>query len=766
MIKKTKEKIVVEKTTVEIGKKNKAKIKKTNKNKMLKNLTIVFALIVLMVMLIPVVFGNLKFGLDLQGGFEVLYRVDTIDGTDMNDSIMNSTYKALLKRIDILGVNEPIITIEGNNKIRVQLAGVTDPDEARKILSSAATLTFRDTDDNLLMSSDVLTGGGAKIGQDSKGRPAVSLSVADKDEFYKVTKKVSQTTDKTIVIWLDFEEGTDSFANEKMLCGTDNSRCLSAATVEQGFASDVIIQGNFTTEEVTTLVDLINSGSLPTKLTEISSKTVDASFGSDSLGRMLVAGIIGFMCVVVIMVALYHFSGFIASVGLLIYTVLTFGIFWLVGGVLTLPGIAAMVLGIGMAVDSNVINLERIKDEIANGSSLKSAFKKGNKNSISTIVDANLTTFIIALILFMFGESSVKGFATMLIISIITTMLIMVVFTRFLLKLFVNTNAFDNKERLFVGRIKETKKQFKFVNKFKLFLGLAILLVAIGAISLGFKKMNLSVDFKGGTSITLKSESALDLNTVTNELKDLKYEINTSEVNDDGSIYIRITNQLEQDEILSLQDKFESEYNASSDIDVVSTMVKRELIKNAVISLILAAIAIIIYISIRFRFDYAVGAIIALLHDVFLIFATFSLFGIEVSTIFVAAILTIIGYSINDTIVVFDRIRENENKEKSKNKEELEVIVDKSLNQVIKRSIITSVTTIITVICLIVFGSHEIMEFNIALLVGLVAGTYSSLFIASQIWYMIASKMIGKPKKKKWYEIDEKEEKKIRGINS
>ena len=195
-------------------------------------------------------------------------------------------------------------------------------------------------------------------------------------------------------------------------------------------------------------------------------------------------------------------------------------------------------------------------------------------------------------------------------------------------------------------------------------------------------------------------------------------------------------------------------------------MVQKELIKNAIISLILAAIAIIIYISIRFRFDYAVGAIITLLHDVFLIFAVFSLFGIEVSTIFVAAILTIIGYSINDTIVVFDRIRENENKEKPKNKEELEVIVDKSLNQVIKRSIITSVTTIITVICLIVFGSHEIMEFNIALLVGLVAGTYSSLFIASQIWYMIASKMVGKPKKKKWYEIDEKEEKKIRGINS
>lgn len=736
------------------------------KNKMFKNLLLVLILIVFMGFLIPVVFGNLKFGLDLQGGFEVLYRVDTIDGTDMNDSIMNSTYKALLKRIDILGVNEPIITIEGNNKIRVQLAGVTDPDEARKVLSSAATLTFRDTDDNLLMSSDVLKAGGAKVGQDSKGRPAVSLSVADKEEFYKVTKKVSQTSDKTIVIWLDYEEGKDTFANEKMLCGTDNSRCLSAATVEQGFASDVIIQGNFTNEEVSTLVELINSGSLPTKLTEISSNTVDASFGSDSLGRMLVAGIIGFICVVVIMVALYHFSGFIASVGLLIYTVLTFGIFWLVGGVLTLPGIAAMVLGIGMAVDSNVINLERIKDEIANGSSLKSAFKKGNKNSISTIVDANLTTFIIALILFMFGESSVKGFATMLMISIITTMLVMVVFVRVLLKLFVNTNVFDNKETLFVGRVKNIKKQFTFVNKSKLFLGLSLVLILIGAFSLGFKKMNLSVDFKGGTAISVKADNKLNLNDIKRDLEKSGYDIVSSNEVSDKEVYIKISDQVSQDESIALREKFENDYKATSNIDVVSTMVQKELIKNAIISLILAAIAIIIYISIRFRFDYAVGAIIALLHDVFLIFAVFSLFGIEVSTIFVAAILTIIGYSINDTIVVFDRIRENENKEKPKNKEELEVIVDKSLNQVIKRSIITSVTTIITVICLIVFGSHDIMEFNFALLVGLVAGTYSSLFIASQIWYMIASKMIGKPKKKKWYEIDEKEEKKIRGINS
>ena len=402
---------------------------KKNKQKkgILKNLLVVFVLIIFTALLIPGVFGSLKFGLDLQGGFEVLYQVETVDDSEITKDVMNSTYKALLKRIDILGVNEPVITIEGNDKIRVQLAGVTDQDEARKILSSAATLTFRDTSDNLLMSSSVLKAGGASVGQDSKGRPAVKLSVSDKDEFYNVTKRISGTTDKTIVIWLDYEEGVSKFTNEQGKCGTSESKCLSAATVSQGFASDVIIQGDFTTEEVNNLVSLINSGSLPTKLNELSSKTVGASFGSDSLSKMVIAGSIGFAFVVLIMVSLYRFAGFISSVGLLIYTVLTFGIFWLVGGVLTLPGIAAMVLGIGMAVDSNVINFERIKDEMQSGISLSTAFKKGNKNSISTIIDANLTTFIIALILFIFGESSVKGFATMLMISIVTTMLIMVV---------------------------------------------------------------------------------------------------------------------------------------------------------------------------------------------------------------------------------------------------------------------------------------------------------------------------------------------------
>ena len=714
----------------------------------------------------PKLLNNLKFGLDLKGGFEVLYQVESIDGQSITSDMVTNTYKTMLKRIDVLGVSEPVITVEGDNKIRVQLAGITDIEEARTVLSKAANLTFRDTSDNLLMNSDVLVSGGADVGYSVDKGYYIALSIHDKDTFYKVTKAISEQEDNRIVIWLDFDEKTDKFEKEEAKCGSLNdSKCLSVASVSQGFSSDVIIQGNFEKEEATSLVELINSGSLPTKLTEISSKTVDASFGENSLQKTFTAGIIGIGCIILFMVIMYRFAGLIASIGIILYTFLTFFIFWLIGGVLTLPGIAAMLLGIGMAVDANVINFTRIRDELKVRSELKAAYKKGNTASIGTILDANITTLLVAIILFIFGESTIKGFATMLIISIITTLFVMVFLVRKVLNKIIETNYFENKVHLFVG-FKNRETKINWMKKMRVVISVPVLVLIIGCVSLFTNRLNLGVEFKGGTSITIQSENSLDVNQIKNDIEKLNYHIVTIDTINEQMVDVTIEESLDQNQVIETENHFNETYQASTDIGVVSNVVKQELVKNAIWSVLLAGVAIIIYISIRYKFSYAISGIVALAHDLLMMVIFFSIFKLEVTPIFIAALLSIIGYSINNTIVTFDRIKEILKNKKIKEKEDLQEVVNESISAIFTRSIITTITTLIPVISLILFGTYEILNFNIALLIGLMAGAYSSLLIAPFVWYLIEKTNIGKPPRKKWYELDEVEEKRIKGVNS
>ena len=724
-------------------------------------------------------FKNLKFGLDLQGGFEILYKAESIDGSKMNSEKLTATYKTLSKRIDSLGVSEPEIIIEGNDKIRVKLAGVKNPEEARTQLSTVATLSFRDTEDNLLMTSEVLKAGGAKIGQDSTGNPAVALSVKDKDKFYEVTNKISKQDNNMIVIWLDYNPMTDSYNKEGSFCGTNESNCLSAATVSQGFASDVIIQGSFTQEEVSNLVDLINSGSLPSKLTEISSTTVGASFGEKTLQTTLTAGILAIIAIMILLIVIYHFAGFISSVSMMIYTFLVFGVFWLVGGVLTLPGIAALVLGIGMAVDSNVITFARIREELLKGKSLPSAFREGSKESFSAILDSNLTTLIVAIIMFIFGESSIKGFATMLIITVLVTMVTMVFLTRFLLKIFVKTDYFNDKVRLFINVHKEdipdvSKNEKAKPNRFhnvsffahkNIAIGLSLILIIVGGIVIGFKGLNLGIDYKSGTSITVVSNQKMTVKGITKDIQELGYEASDITKSDD-EISIRIDDTLSGEKVKEVNNYFEEKYEAKVNIGVVSNIVQKELVKNAIFAVLIALLGIIVYVSIRFKFSYAIGGVVALFHDVMIMFSLFAIFRFEVSSMFIAAVLAIIGYSINDTIVSFDRIRENIKKEDSKKMtlKSFQEICNRSVQETFTRTIYTTITTLLPVVILLVLGSSGIFTFNMAMLFGLIAGTYSSIFIATIIFMVLEKKNLGKEKEKKVY-YDDIEEKKIKGIN-
>lgn len=757
-------------------------MKKSNKGKgkVIRTAILLVLFVGILCFLCVPLFKNLKFGLDLQGGFEILYKVESIDGSKMTHDKIMATYKTLTKRIDSLGVTEPEITIEGNDKIRVKLAGVTNPEEARQQLSTVATLSFRDADDNLLMSSDVLVSGGAKVSQDSSGNPAVSLSVKDKDEFYKVTNKVKDYDQNLIVIWLDYNEEEDSYASEGSLCGTDGSNCLSAATVSQGFASDVIIQGNFTEDQVENLVDLINSGSLPSKLTEISSQTVGASFGDNTLQTTFMAGLIGIFLIILFLIIVYRFAGFISAISMLIYTFLVFLVFWVVGGVLTLPGIAALILGIGTAVDSSIITFARIKDELYRGKSLPMAFKEGTKESFSAILDANVIVLLVSIIMFIFGESSIKGFATMQIITVAIIMVTMVGLNRLLLKLFIKTNYFNDKTKLFinvkpedipdVSKNEEVKvvplKNFNFFKYTKQFVGLSIIILVLGVVMFFVQGLNLSVEYQSGSDIAIVTEEKLTEKALNKDLKELGLEKRDIEITKDET-NILVNDVLEGDEVDKVTNYFEEKYDAQTNIGVVSNIVQQELVKNAILSVLLSLLGIIIYISIRFKFSYAIGGVVSLLHDVLFIFALFVVFRLQISTMFIAAILAIIGYSINDTIVTFDRIREElaSVPEKKLTKEVVWQVTNRAICETFVRTVHTFLSTLIPIVILIFLGSKEILTFNLAMLFGFIAGAYSSIYIAAVIFATIESKNIGKPKKKKVIYTDEYEEKQIKGIN-
>ena len=448
----------------------------------------------------------------------------------------------------------------------------------------------------------------------------------------------------------------------------------------------------------------------------------------------------------------------------MLYTMMSFLVFYLIEGTLTLPGIAAMLLGIGMAVDSAVIFFERIKDQLKIGKKIDVSVKLGNKESLSSIIDANITTMIIAIILFIFGQSSVKGFATMLIINIILTVLIMVFLNKYIVSLFVKSDCFSNKPNIFIGlsknKIKKQKeiiipfKKLDFVKSRKIMLPLILLLIIGGLTYSLITKFNFAVDFTGGTSISVDTTEDINLE---------KYNIRKINKTKDSQTIV-IEEKLTKEEISKLTKELEELYQIDSNIYVVSDIVKKELMKNAIFALLISIIGIIIYVSIRFKWSYAISGIIALIHDVLVAIIFFGVFKLEIDSIFVAAILTIIGYSINDTIVTFDMIRKNYVNKESITKDDLPEIVNNSVRLTLFRTIMTTVTTLVPILCLILLGSSEIINFNLALLVGFIAGVLSSIYVSNQIWLIIESKRLSKPKKEE-NDIDEVEELQIKGVN-
>lgn len=730
---------------------------------------------------------NMNLGLDLKGGFEILYSIEALETSENKEVDMGAVASAVSKRVDVLGVSEPDISVEGD-RIRVQLAGISDIESARNIISSTANLSFRDTSDNLLMDATVLAEGGAQLGF-NEGSPIVTLKIKDKAKFAEVTKKVSQSEDKLLVTWLDYNED-QSYARESAM---ENPAYISAATVNEELNSDsVYISGNFTEAEAQQLADLLNSGSLNFKMTEIYANVVSPDLGEGSFDLTITSGLIGIVGIMAFMLLIYRFAGLISAVSIGAYTVMVLIIYTALGGVFTLSGIAGLVLGVGMAVDSSVITFERIKDYLLIGRSVKQAYKEGVKNSFSTIFDSQLTTMISALILYILGTGSVKGFATMLLISTIVTVVFNVSIVRFLLGQAVNSGWLDNKKAWFAVKENdipdlskgESRKKahllgnFDFVKNAKKFmlvsLSIIVLALACGVFNAasGNGFMNLGIDFSSGTRITLTSDTTMNAETIEKDMEALGVEVDSVKLSgeNDTTATIAIKEAINEDQRKAINDYSMKKYESEASDATVSPIVGKELVKNAIIMSILSWIGIMIYVSIRFKWDYAVSGIVALIHDVLIILSVFTIFRMEVTTDIIAVLLTIIGYSINDSIVVFDRMRENTEAYGSKHvfkNEDYYNIVNKSMQETVGRSVITTVTTLIPVFALIIFGSPSIFDFNIALLVGLIAGSVSSVFFAGQLWYILRCKV--KPKKsvakKDKYKKEDVEEYVIPGIN-
>ncbi|MBQ1302612.1 MAG: protein translocase subunit SecF, partial [Firmicutes bacterium] len=514
---------------------------------------------------------------------------------------------------------------------------------------------------------------------------------------------------------------------------------------------------------------LIRGGSLPVELKEINTSIVGATLGYESFEIALKAGIIGILLIMLFMIIVYKIMGVAASVALLLYTVIYLAIFQFFGAVITLPGIFGILLSIGMAVDANVIIFARIREEIKNGKSVRVAVRSGFSRATSTIIDSNITTLIAGIVLYQFGTGSVKGFAWTLMVGIIISMLTALLVTRLFIIVLAESKTFG-KERFFMYKAREkdlSDVKLPVISKRKFWYAISLCIILLGfglGVARGF---NMGIDFTGGTMMQIDmGKSHADLTAVEQILDDQDIKATIVYAGDDNDeIIIRTATSLDNDAREVILDQIYDKYGLDSEAlmaaDQFGPSVGAVIQKSALQAVFLACILMLIYIAIRFELNFGIAVILALLVDVLTMISLYGLFHIEINSPFIAAVLIILGYSINNTIVVFDRIRENMKYGRVHGDE----LVNLSVRQTLSRTISTSVTTILAVVALLIMGTPSLRSYVLPVMMGLIAGTYSSIFVSGSIWYDI-SRLVrsrkgyqGKKKSKKAYKGKEKSKK-------
>lgn len=658
----------------------------------------------------------ISLGLDLRGGVYTVYQAQS-DGVEDFDGKMDTTVNILTGRLTRQGFTEATVTRQGNDRIRIEIPDVKDPNEILTIIGTPAHLVFKDNAGNVVMEGQEVKE--AYISQDDTGTPCVAFRLSDVG-----TKQFAEATaanlNRTISIELDGE-------------------VISAPTVNSVIAggSGIIQSPGMTVEEASNLAMLIQSGALPLDISQLEVSAISATLGVEALDKAILAAVIGVILVMLFMIARYRLCGVIADIALTVYILLVIFLLAVTGAQLTLPGVAGIILGIGMAVDANVIIFERIREELNAGRPLFSSVKKGFSNALSAIMDSNVTTIIAALVLLWFGTGSIKGFAITLSISVITSMFTAVVVTHGLLNIFVNL-GFENKA-LYARPAKENEGHvLKDRSKICIRVSAIVIAVALVMSVFGFG-MNLGIDFTGGIIMEYdmgEEYQVTDIQTaLANQgISDAQIQV-TGE--DGQKAQIRIRDVENPDEMrAALEAELSAKYTGMQfiTVDRVGAVAGRDLILNALKSVLVAAALMLLYIAIRFDFYSGLAAVIGLVHDVLIMVALMVFLRpfVQVNTTFIAAMLTIVGYSINNTIVIFDRIRENvHGSMRGKPRAE---IVTASIRECFTRTVSTTLTTLLTTVTLFVLGVASIREFTLPLIVGIVSGVYSANAINGYVW--------------------------------
>ena len=671
---------------------------------------------------------SIPLGLDLSGGVSITYQVvdENPSAEDMSDTI----YK-LQKRVDSYSTEASVYQV-GDDRITVEIPGVQDANQILEDLGNPGSLEFQMPDGTVFMTGDMVADAQAATQTDTYGNKEYVVALKLTDEGAKIFGEVtSENIGKNLPIVYDGE--TISYP-----------RVQTAIT-----GGEAQITGMADFEEAETLATQIRIGSLSLQLSELESSVVGAQLGSQAISTSLKAGAIGLAIVMVFMIIMYAVPGIAASLALAIYTTLVIATLYLFEITLTLPGIAGIILGIGMAVDANVIVFARIREEIATGKSVQTSMKIGFQKAMSAILDGNITTLIASVVLMALGSGTVKGFAYTLMIGIILSLFTAMVVTRYIL---YSLYALGLKSEKLYGRAKE-RKSIDFIGKKAVFFTISGIIIAAGLISMGVhsategKALNYGLDFMGGTSTTADFGKDMTIEDIENDI--VPYVEKVTGDSDVQATKVEGTTQVTiKTRTLSLDERQELEDTLAENCDVdastitsqsISSTISGEMRSDALKAVIVSCIFMLLYIWFRFKdIRFAASAILALVHDVLVVITVYALVRISVGSTFIACVLTIVGYSINDTIVIFDRIRENMALKTGKQTaEDLREIANKSLTQTLSRSINTSITTFIMVVMLYILGVASIRDFSLPLMAGLVCGAYSSICIATELWYVM-----------------------------